>query len=58
MNRMTVGRWLLFITLGIFVIYFLTPLYVMLVTSLKTLDDIRLGGRMNPPTVVTFTPWI
>ncbi|HHZ66821.1 MAG TPA: carbohydrate ABC transporter permease [Alphaproteobacteria bacterium] len=58
MNRMTVGRWLLFITLGIFVIYFLTPLYVMLVTSLKTLDDIRLGGLMNPPAVVTFTPWI
>lgn len=58
MNRMTVGRWLLFITLGIFVIYFLTPLYVMLVTSLKTLDDIRLGGLMNPPDVVTFAPWI
>jgi len=55
---MTVGRWLLFITLGIFVIYFLTPLYVMLVTSLKTLDDIRLGGLMNPPDVVTFAPWI
>ena len=58
MNRMTVGRWLLFITLGIFVIYFLTPLYVMLVTSLKTLDDIRLGGLMNPPDVVTFAPGI
>tara|TARA_B100001971_G_scaffold56926_1_gene51939 strand:+ start:3892 stop:4782 length:891 start_codon:yes stop_codon:yes gene_type:complete len=58
MNRMTVGRWLLFITLGIFVIYFLTPLYVMLVTSMKTLDDIRLGGLMNPPAVVTFAPWI
>jgi len=55
---MTVSRCLLFIILGIFVIYFLTPLYVMLVTSLKTLDDIRLGGLMNPPAVVTFVPWI
>jgi len=58
MKRMTVSRCLLFIILGIFVIYFLTPLYVMLVTSLKTLDDIRLGGLMNPPAVVTFVPWI
>ena len=58
MKRMTVSRCLLFIILGIFVIYFLTPLYVMLVTSLKTLDDIRLGCLMNPPAVVTFVPWI
>ncbi len=54
----SVGRWLLFIMLGIFVLYFLTPLYVMIVTSLKTLDDIRLGGMMSLPTEVTFDPWI
>jgi len=57
-TRMTLGRWLLFIILGLFVFYFLTPLYVMIITSLKTLDDIRLGGLMNPPSQITFEPWI
>ncbi len=57
-NRMTVGRWLLFIVLGIFVAYFLTPLYVMVITSLKSLDDIRMGGMMSLPTEITFDPWI
>ena len=52
------GRWLLFIVLGIFVIYFLTPLYVMLTTSVKTLDDIRQGGLMNLPAEITFAPWL
>jgi len=57
-GRITVGRWLLFIVLGIFVIYFLAPLYVMVTTSLKTLDDIRLGGLMSLPTEITFAPWL
>lgn len=55
---MTAGRWLLFIVLGVFVIYFLTPLYVMLTTSLKTLDDIRQGGLMSLPAEITVAPWI
>jgi len=54
----TAGRWVLFFILGIFVLYFLTPLYVMIVTSLKTLDDIRVGSMMSPPSEVTFAPWI
>lgn len=56
--RMTVGRWLLFVILGIFVIYFLTPLYVMVITSVKSLDDIRVGGMMSLPAEITFDPWI
>ncbi len=56
--RLTAGRWLLFITLGVFAIYFLMPLYVMAITSLKTLDDIRQGGLMTPPTDITFDPWV
>ncbi len=56
--RLTIGRWLLFIVLALFVIYFLTPLYVMVITSLKTLDDIRLGGLMTPPSEITLAPWI
>jgi len=57
-NRMTIGRWLLFAVLGVFVIYFLTPLYVMVITSLKTLDDIRVGGMMNLPAEITFDSWV
>jgi glucose/mannose transport system permease protein len=57
-ERLTAGRWLLFIVLGVFVVYFLTPLYVMVVTSLKTLDDIRLGSMMSLPAEVTFDPWV
>lgn len=56
--RMTAGRWLLFAVLGVFLVYFLTPLYVMVITSVKTLDDIRLGGMMSLPAEITFDPWI
>ena len=33
--RRTFFRWLLFIILGIFALYYLAPLYVMIVTSLS-----------------------
>ena len=39
-------RWILYFILGIFVFYYLTPLYVMIVTSFKTMPEIRQGvGR-------------
>jgi glucose/mannose transport system permease protein len=28
------------------------------ITSVKSLDDIRLGGMMSPPAEITFDPWI
>ena len=34
-------RWLLFIILGIFALYYLAPLYVMIITSLKTMDTLK-----------------
>ena len=33
-------RWLLFLILGLFALYYIAPLYVMIVTSLKTMDEI------------------
>jgi len=33
-RKRTFYRWLLFITLGIFALYYLAPLYVMIITSL------------------------
>ena len=38
-------------------IYWLIPLYVMIITSLKGLPEIRLGNIFAPPLEVTFEPW-
>ena len=45
-------------TLLIVCIYYLLPLYVMIVTSLKGMPEIRLGNIFSPPVEVTFEPWI
>ena len=51
-------RWLLFIILGIFALYYLAPLYVMIITSLKTMDEIRQGNLMTLPREIIFDSWI
>ena len=45
-------------TLLLFAAYFLLPLYVMVVTSLKTMPEIRLGNIFSPPVEITFEPWV
>jgi glucose/mannose transport system permease protein len=45
-------------TLLIVCIYYLLPLYVMIVTSLKGMPEIRLGNIFSPPVEVTFEPWV
>jgi glucose/mannose transport system permease protein len=37
--------------------YYLVPIYVMVVTSLKSMDEIRLGNIFVPPIKITFEPW-
>jgi len=39
-------------------LYWLLPLYVMIITSLKGLPEIRLGNVFAPPMQVTFEPWV
>ena len=39
-------------------LYWLLPLYVMIVTSLKGLPEIRLGNVLSPPMDITFEPWL
>ena len=39
-------------------VYYLIPLYVMLVTSVKGMPEIRLGNIFSPPVEVTFEPWV
>ena len=45
-------------TLLLVSIYYLLPLYVMIVTSLKGMPEIRLGNIFSPPIEVTFQPWV
>ena len=45
-------------TLFIVAIYYALPLYVMVVTSLKGLPEIRLGNIFSPPLEITFAPWV
>ena len=45
-------------TLLLVSIYYLLPLYVMVVTSLKGMPEIRLGNVFAPPVEVTFEPWV
>ena len=39
-------------------VYYLIPLYVMVVTSLKGMPEIRLGNIFSPPLEITFQPWV
>ncbi|MBL4597659.1 MAG: carbohydrate ABC transporter permease [Rhizobiaceae bacterium] len=49
---------MLYGTLIVFAIYYLLPLYVMVVTSLKGMPEIRLGNIFAPPVEITFQPWV
>jgi glucose/mannose transport system permease protein len=49
---------LLYGTLIFLAIYYLLPLYVMVVTSLKGMPEIRLGNVFSPPVDITFEPWV
>jgi glucose/mannose transport system permease protein len=54
----TASRVIVYGLLIVFAIIFLAPLYVMLVTSLKTLDEIREGNMMALPVAPTIAPWL
>ena len=45
-------------TLLLFSLYYLMPLYVMIVTSLKGMPEIRFGNVFAPPVEITFEPWV
>lgn len=49
---------LLYGTLFVITVYYALPLYVMIVTSLKGMPEIRLGNVFSPPVEVTFQPWV
>jgi glucose/mannose transport system permease protein len=49
---------MLYSTMFVIAVYYALPLYVMIVTSLKGMPEIRLGNIFSPPVDVTFAPWV
>ena len=52
------GNIILYGTLFVVAVYYLIPLYVMIVTSLKGMPEIRVGNIFAPPLEITFEPWV
>jgi glucose/mannose transport system permease protein len=57
MSRVGIQRLLLWAALLIFAAWFLTPLYVMVTTSLKDMDEIRDGHLLSVPAHPSFAAW-
>lgn len=51
------SRAFIYLMLGAFALYYLIPLFVMVVTSLKPLDEIRSGNLLALPMQPTFEAW-
>jgi glucose/mannose transport system permease protein len=50
-------RALLWLALLLFAAWFLTPLYVMVTTSLKDMDEVRAGHLLSPPQSPSLAAW-
>ena len=58
MLKRMVLRSLLFLILGVFALYYLAPMYVMIVTSLKSMEEIRQGNLISLPKELLFDAWV
>ncbi len=56
-RRFDAGRIGIYAFLSTAALFFLAPLYIMLVTSLKTMDEIRLGQLFALPLTLSFDAW-
>lgn len=57
-RRLTASRVGVYAFLIVAALFFLIPLWVMVVTSLKTMPEIRLGNLFNFPAQISFDPWL
>lgn len=57
-SRFIFNRIVLYVILIIVAIYFLIPFFVMFLTSIKTMDDIRTGTLISWPREVSIEAWI
>ncbi len=55
---MKLHRIVLWVVLLLFAAWFLAPLYVMLVTSLKDMEQVRGGSLLSMPADPSFEPWL
>ncbi len=49
---------MLYGTLIVICMYYILPLWVMVMTSTKGMPEIRLGNIFSPPVEITFQPWV
>lgn len=54
----TINRVVIYGLLALFALIYLIPLFVMLVTSFKTMDEIQSGNMLALPQSPTFAPWV
>jgi len=52
------GRVIIYALLALFAVYYLMPLFVMVITSLKTLDEIRAGNLLSLPASISWEAWV
>ena len=57
-RRFSRANVMLYGTLIVVAAYYALPLYVMIVTSLKGMPEIRLGNIFSPPVEITYQPWV
>lgn len=56
--KFKVSRVFVYAALILFALYFLFPLYVMLSTSFKSIDQLHSGNMLTLPTHPSFAPWV
>jgi glucose/mannose transport system permease protein len=57
-KKVTIGRVGLYAFLIISAVFFLAPLVLMIMTSMKSMTEIRTGNLFAFPTTITFDYWI
>lgn len=56
--KMKISRVFVYAALILFALYFLFPLYVMLSTSFKSIDELHGGNMLTLPAHPSFAPWV
>jgi glucose/mannose transport system permease protein len=57
-KKISPSRIAIYVFLGISAAFFLMPVYVMIITSLKPMSEIRTGNLFALPKAITFAPWV
>jgi len=57
LTKLSIGTALRYLMMGVAALAFLLPLYVMVATSLKDMEQIRAGNLLSLPTAINFDAW-